>query len=670
MYKVIPVQDLTLDIIPNQETDFSHPPYRKYQVYRKIITLDTETSQYNDEILFITDWTLTIEDVGCIYGHRVQDLMYTLQGISEYLDISQNRRLYIWVHNFSYDYMFMRNHLLETFGKPCSSLSTRPHKYITMRFDNGMEFRDSYILTGRSLEKFVKDMGTEVQKKTGAWDYEKFRTPGSSRTPEEVDYAVSDTIALTQGLREFFRQHKCNTASVQLTNTGFVRKAGLDASKTAEHWRKQFRASALTADQYILLEDCFHGGYTHANRYYVGRVMRDVISYDFTSSYPARMIYNKFPMKEFRPYNSPTMEAILSMSDVFAFFGHVLLYKVELDPACPMPPIQVSKCKILRSPVIDNGRVISAAAVLFPFTDPDLENIVKYYSYSRAVFRNVWWTEKDYLPDWFCSLIMELFRNKSTLKGKDNVLYMLSKGMLNSMYGMSVQKIIPTENEEIWQTGQWITNDKSKDPVEAQKYLNSFYNNRKKFLPYQWGVWVTAYAQQELFRLGECCETWIYSDTDSVKGIGWNLEKLHVYNDEIRQQAAARGYGSLTYEGREFTLGVADFDGSYEEFVTLGSKRYCVREEGKLKITVAGVPKVGAEELEDDIRKFRKDMIFRNTNKMASAYIYHEGIKHVIIDGEDIEYGCAIRLDPVEYTLDQTLQFDPRTGKPYTEFDY
>jgi hypothetical protein len=87
---------------------------------------------------------------------------------------------------------------------------------------------------------------------------------------------------------------------------------------------------------------------------------------------------------------------------------------------------------------------------------------------------------------------------------------------------------------------------------------------------------------------------------------------------------------------------VAEFDGKYSEFVTLGSKRYCYREDGQLHITVAGVPKIGVAELQDDIKNFRKDMIFKNTNKQAATYIYVNGIHRITVDGETIEYGCAV----------------------------
>lgn len=643
-------------------------PYRKERYLSNIAALDTETAKLDDDILFITDWTLTIEKFGCVYGNNVSDLMTVLTTISEMLESSEQNRILIYVHNFSYDYMFLRNHLFAQFGQPINSLATKPHKYISMRFENGIEFRDSYILSGRSLEKFTADMNTAIKKQVGTWDYSKFRTPGSGRSEEEIFYVCADTISLVLALREFMKQHKCNPSTVEFTNTGFVRTEGFKASKSDKAWRRTFLKCKLSLDEYTLLDNAFHGGYTHANRYHIGEIMHDLTSYDFTSSYPARMLYNKFPMNQWHTFTGANVYDIIAMEDTFAFMGYLLLSGVSVHIDCPMPPISKHKCKILQNAIIDNGRVVKADLLVVPFVDPDLLEILNSYDYEVAEIQQVKYTEKEYLPDWFCEMIMKLFENKTTQKGKDPVLYMLSKGMLNSLYGMSVQKIIRDEITENFDSAEWEVDRIKADVEKANEQLEKFYKNRKKYLPFQWGVWVTAYAQNELFKLGRLCSNWIYSDTDSVKGSGWDEHGLRQYNDGILNTALNRGYGTLTYNGKQYTIGIAEFDGLYEEFVTLGSKRYCYREDGKLHITVAGVPKIGVEELKNDIRNFRRNMIFRNTNKQAATYIYKDGIHKTNVGNEIIEYGCSVRLDPVEYTLDQTLQYNPETGMPYTEY--
>ena len=58
----------------------------------------------------------------------------------------------------------------------------------------------------------------------------------------------------------------------------------------------------LTDEEYSKLKWCFMGGFTHSNAYYTNKIVNDVYSVDFTSSYPSVMIAEKYPMgTEFKP---------------------------------------------------------------------------------------------------------------------------------------------------------------------------------------------------------------------------------------------------------------------------------------------------------------------------------------------------------------------------------
>jgi hypothetical protein len=108
-----------------------------------------------------------------------------------------------------------------------------------------------------------------------------------------------------------------------------------------------------------------------------------------------------------------------------------------------------------------------------------------------------------------------------------------------------------------------------------------------------------------------------------------------------------------------YYLGCAETDGDkdiYTEFVTLGAKRYAGRNkaDGELHITVAGVPKKGAACLHDDIRNFKKGLIFSGdiTGKLMHAYIYKDSIE---IDEEGNEVGDSVDLNPCNYLLDRAI---------------
>ena len=47
-----------------------------------------------------------------------------------------------------------------------------------------------------------------------------------------------------------------------------------------------------------MLKNAFQGGFVHANYHYVGKTLTNVSSYDFASSYPTRMVLDRFPMSK------------------------------------------------------------------------------------------------------------------------------------------------------------------------------------------------------------------------------------------------------------------------------------------------------------------------------------------------------------------------------------
>ena len=111
------------------------------------------------------------------------------------------------------------------------------------------------------------------------------------------------------------------------------------------------------------------------------------------------------------------------------------------------------------------------------------------------------------------------------------------------------------------------------------------------------------------------------------------------------------GYGAVVKDGREYWPGVAELDGTYKEFKGLHSKCYAVRkQDGDLKITVAGVPKKGAACLKNDLRNFHDGFVFNGeeTGKLTHYYMYRP---EPFIDENGIEYGNSIDLHACDYEI-------------------
>ena len=675
-----------------------------------IIMADTETSKKDPDPNVIGPnhvcaWTVSLRANGCnlftLYGHRPDTMVDTLLRIHESM---KGDRTVIFFHNFPYDYTFLRRFFFRAWGYPEQVLNVKPHYPLFADFSNGIQLRDSLMLAQRGLERWADDLDVRHKKSVGKWDYNKIRNQSEEDfTPDELEYIEHDTLAGIECIdKTMITLHK-HIYSLPYTQTGIPRGESRNRAK-GQRAKELFDRICPSWKIQKILEFVFHGGYVHGNRYILEQIIYgDIIPYDIASSYPFRMLVDKFAMERFKPYeNIVTVDDILGCMDTYASFCKLVMVKPKLkDGHYPMPVLQFSKTENTINPVLDNGRILCAAYLEIWVTEQDLYLINKQYKAEKMFCVDAHYARKDYLPKWYRDYVYELFVQKTRLKGGDPVLYGIAKAVLNSLYGMMVQRPVKEmilenykyedgkheeddpalyENATVGIIKEKMDEWKEKHPKatdeEEEQQRNKFYDDYLKglygewkekktsILCYQWGVWVTAYAQRALFDLGDCVADdamWLYSDTDSVYATGWNKEKLDAYNENCKQRLIEAGYGPVTHNGKDYYLGIAELDGRYTEFVTTGAKRYCVRyaddpcnkekDRGKLKITVAGVPKkTGAKCLDNKIEKFAVGTNFEGTitGKKQHTYFYQD----IYTDENGNLTGDSIDLSPCDYMLD------------------
>ena len=615
-----------------------------------------------EEILdnYIVAFTISIRafdlNVVTLYGHDPKSLALCLKRIRE--NISADI-IPVYVHNLAYDWQFMRQFLFERFSMPEKQLNVKSHVPLFIRFENGIFLKDSYLLAQKSLEKWANDLEVDHRKAVGFWDYNKIRNQDDIFSDEELKYIENDTLALCECIDKTLSILHKSIVTIPYTATGIPRN---DIIKIGKENNAKDLFLKLVSD-YSLYEshmiNCFHGGYTHGNRFYIEVTIDDPVECkDFTSSYPYVMLTEKFPMGNFLPLADVTPDHIIQNMDKYAFMFRLTLINVRLkDKAYSMPPLQYSKCTKCVDEILDNGRILKAGMIEIYLTEIDFKIIYDRYDFDLIKISDCYFCIKGYLPRWFTDYIFQLFKDKCTLKGKDPQNYLLSKAKLNSCYGMCVQRPIAETIIEDYESGEYTLSEDYDPEYEFNKYVKNY----KKILPYQWGIWVTSYAFQNLFILGGMAKEWIYTDTDSVYAIGWNEKAVNQYNDNCLQKLKNNGYDAVIYEGKSYILGQAVTEGDkdrYTEFRVLGSKRYCGRckADGKLHITVAGVPKKGAECLQDNINNFTKGFCFsgKKTGKLQHTYIYGE----IRQDKYENWLADSINLTPCDYILDNAYSLD------------
>lgn len=255
-----------------------------------IIMADTETSKKTSEGVHenhVCAFTVSIrayhENIVTLWGHKPSELIRCLKKIM--LHLTGDKTIIYW-HNMAYDYVFIRRFLFNEFDNPSKMLATKPHYPIYIEFDNGLIMKDSLILSQRKLEKWASDLEVEHQKSVGKWDYDKIRSQYEEFTGDELEYIEHDTLAGVECLDKTMEQLNKRIYSMPYTATGIPREESRKRGK--ENYARQLFLK-LAPEEALLqsqFENCYHGGFTHANRHYIDQTIERVSAFDFTSSYP------------------------------------------------------------------------------------------------------------------------------------------------------------------------------------------------------------------------------------------------------------------------------------------------------------------------------------------------------------------------------------------------
>lgn len=613
-------------------------------------------------------WQCSVDGV-VYYGRELKDFIELLK------DIPSKYQTIIWVHNLSYEFQFLSNIL--TWNDVFARSPHKPIKASCKEFPN-IQFRCTYMLTRLSLATWGEQIG--LPKMIGDLDYEKIRTPLTPLTKKEKEYGERDCLVVESGIKQYLKRYK-KLRLIPLTQTGTVRQVVKDLlTSDSEYVSFVKRLIPRSAEEYKLLQDIFAGGYTHANRFWAGHIIDELIHhYDFASSYPTVMICEKFPMS---PWQYTGWKKLPSNDkfDDYAYIIHCKFYNIESTSFNTY--IQHSKT-VSKKPILDNGRVIKAESCEMWITEQDLITVQNNYKYDDIEVFEIYESKKDYLPLPMRQYILELYKNKTELKdveGQED-LYIQSKQYINSMFGMCVTAIVQSDCTFNMDDDVWTVKKLTKDFVEHKLEMLASRNPREKryFLNYSWGCWVTAYARRNLWKCIEYCDKdMIYADTDSIFVLGdydfsWYNKEI---TEKIRKSCLVTGLDfqltrPKTKKGIEKPLGVFDKEKDCIEFITLGAKRYCERrEDGKLYLTISGINKEAVELLKDDLHNFRDEFYFDKdadcVTKKQHTYISAQPIVK-FDDGYVSDYTHGINLRRAGYTLGMTDEYKDLIK--YMEYD-
>lgn len=408
---------------------------------------DIETSSFfrthdgvSEKVAIMYEWTFGI--FGAVIIGRTWDEFETMMHeLSKALNLNENKRLIVFIENYGFEFQFMRQHF--EWDKVFSISNRTPIYGITT---DGIEYRCSYLLSGYRLEVMGDNLQHyTVRKMVGDLNYDLIRHSRTPLTDKEIGYCANDVKVVMAYIAERIDEDG-GIAKIPLTKTGYVRQycrnscfyePGEPHKKSLKRLRYKdlMRGMQLTVDEYNQLKDAFQGGFTHANPFFSGKIIENVTSFDFTSSYPAVMISEMFPMGSAQFIEITSKEEFYRNMKLYCCIFDVEIFGLQ-SQLWQDSYISRSRCRGVRNATVNNGRIVSAEHLITTITNQDYAIIEKFYTWDKIRIYNFRRYRKGYLPTDFVKAIIKLYKDKTVLKGVEGKEreYGKSKEMLNSCY--------------------------------------------------------------------------------------------------------------------------------------------------------------------------------------------------------------------------------------------
>lgn len=559
-----------------------------------IITEDSKAA-------YMYHWQFVIasNEIGFIYLGRTwetfKDLYYRVCDFYHLGPKYNNRKLLVWDANLGFEFQFLR----KRFKWDNENFFAREEWHpLAAPTTDGWDFREALSISGGSLAQLAKDYCI-TQKLKGDLDYSILRTSKTPLTEQEEQYCINDVAILAEWSSFIFDKYIYPDKKIPLTKTGLLRsevrnelKSLLDFQQI-KTYRQLIKACFPNLETYqYWFRWLFRGGYVHANITNVGYVIYDALGEDETSAYPAWMNFGYYPGTPFvAVYDTENLEKYINEKCcIITAVFHNIKRRTSISYESKR------KCLELEKPMIDNGRVAKADRMKVVLTELDYKLYKELYTWQPMEIVCLWVSDRIRLPKFILNVLNRHYLNKAKMKKaglSGTPEYAIEKSGVNAAYGLMVTRM---ELDKVTYNDDWeIVKNDLDFASEASKQI---------LLP-QWGIWVTAHARWALFQPGLQiikelgADYIIYNDTDSYKCRKHPkvLEIFEKYNKWIAKKLQACGLTEPAFDD----LGMFDLESpNISRIKTLGAKRYLTEEDGKIKATVAGMPKASILKIKGD----------------------------------------------------------------------
>ena len=499
-----------------------------------------------------------------------EDFIYG-NSIEEFLEFCAYKRenFKLWFHNLKFDGEYIISYLLnngyevvkdkkEKRDKTFTCLISDTGQFYTIEIyftvknkkTNKVTIYDSLKVLNFSVDKIAKAFDLPIQKLK--IDYKAYREIGHKLTKEEIDYIKNDVKIMALAMKYMFDEG--------LTKMTIGSDALYYYKKINKNFSMYFPILPYQIDMDI--RRSYKGGFTYLNDTYKEKETGKGLVLDVNSLYPSVMVNDKLPFGDPMFFDGKYEE-----DKLYPLYIQTFTCAFEIKEGM-IPTIQIkNNMSFIPNEYIksSNGELITLT-----LTNIDLELFLSHYNVYEMTYHSGWKFKgirglfTQYIEFW-------TERKINAKKEGNNVLYLISKLMLNSLYGKfglnpNVRGKYPYLDETgVIQYGMYPLEKRNSIYIPVASFITS-YARRKTIL--------TSQAIKDYTIKNYGIDYYIYSDTDSI-------HLLDIDEEELKQFVDLDDY----------RLGAWKLESRFSRGKYLRQKCYIEENEDKINVTVAGLPK-------------------------------------------------------------------------------
>ena len=475
----------------------------------------------------------------------------------------------LWFHNLKFDCEYIISYLLNNGFEVIKDKNEKRDKTFTCLISDTGQFYcieifftvknkkvnkvtiyDSLKVLNFSVDKIAKAFNLPISKLT--LDYKKYRPIGHILTEEETNYIKNDVKIMALAMKYMFDEG-LNKMTI-----------GADALNFYKKINKNFNMyfPLLPYDIDMDVRRSYKGGFTYLNEIYKEKETGKGLVLDVNSLYPSVMVNERLP------FGDPLFfEGEYEKDSLYPLYIQTFTCGFDLKEGM-IPTIQIKN----NLSYIPNEYIKSSNGdlITLTLTSIDLELFLSHYNVYGMVYHSGW--KFKAIKGLFSHYIDYWTERKINAKKENNsVLYLISKLMLNSLYGKfglnpNVRGKYPyLDSEGVVNYAMYPKEIRNSIYIPVATFITSY--ARRKTI-------VTSQAIKDYTIQKYGIDYYIYSDTDSIHLLDINEEELKQFVDID-----------------DFRLGAWKLESRFSRGKYLRQKCYIEENEDKINVTVAGLPK-------------------------------------------------------------------------------